>query len=202
MWSAFTRLASSPFRGYGGILRLITGESVESASRSITGNGGVFTPEDQMPKPEWCRPGRDGRAGEYVPVTKIEEDTVLDGSTRRISLHYRCRGDFDETAYAIESLKNLDSIFLKPLGAIIWVIAKFFEMIAQFLTTLVGFALLHAFSFFSNPAIKDFIFNLWYSFATLVFSLYLVIVAISAFQLMLGIDQDHMAIKKLLPRIF
>lgn len=36
----------------------------------------------------------------------------------------------------------------------------------------------------------------------LVFSFYLVIVAVSAFQLMLGIDADHMSIKKLLPRIF
>lgn len=81
-------------------------------------------------------------------------------------------------------------------------ISFFFSIVSSFVTEMASFSIEHAFSFFSDDTVKGFIFNLWYNFATLVFSLYLVIVAVSAFQLMLGIDADHMAIKKLLPRIF
>lgn len=113
-----------------------------------------------------------------------------------------CKGTFNFTTWFIEELKDTKSNFIAPLGAIVWLISKFALMVSSFCTELATFAIQHAFSFFSDGKVKDFIFKFWYSFATLVFSFYLVIVAVSAFQLMLGIDADHMSIKKLLPRIF
>lgn len=178
---------SAPFRGWAGIIDIATGGSPESAGRKI---GNIITPENNWPKDSWCV------GGKYVPAVEIKEPVG-----GKVTVKYRCNGKFDRTAQFIDGLKDIDTILLKPLGLIIWAISKFFELIASFLTTFTGFALYHAFSFFSNDTVKEFIFKLWYGFANFTFAFYVIVMAIGSAQIVLGIDKDHASIKKFLPRV-
>lgn len=55
---------------------------------------------------------------------------------------WQCKGGtFNWLEYRVSQLKNVTSVFFAPIGAIVWLISKFFIIVADFCADLAKFAL-------------------------------------------------------------
>lgn len=127
--------------------------------------------------------------GEGATMVKISEDKFL------------CKGEFDELGYWTDKLRNFSNVLLAPFSVVIFIVSYFFQIVSGMVTDLAAFALDHAYTFFSNDKVKDFIFDLWKKFTFSIFTFYVAVFVYGAVQMILGVDDDHATIKKFLPRV-